>query len=185
MWDTVRFQTPPLGVGHRSSSNATAGCETPFVFKRHRCHRWVWDTVRFQTPLLVVEHRTYRATMCRLLLTLPWPTWMRCFFHSWLRLMTANSWLVVLYKRHRPTNDNAICLLYTSGVPCTSLDGLGISISYKIENWRTRGVSQWISICFELSSGNSNQNAENPGPRNVSECLDLFRISSGNSNQNT
>ena len=54
----------------------------------------------------------------------------------------------------------------------------------KWKNWRTRGVSQWISICFELSSGNSNQNAENPGPRNVSECLDLFRISSGNSSQN-
>ena len=28
-------------------------------------------------------------------------------------------------------------------------------------------------------------NAENPGPRNVSECLDLFRILSGNSSQNT
>ena len=24
VWDTVRFQTPPLGVGHRSFSNATA-----------------------------------------------------------------------------------------------------------------------------------------------------------------
>ena len=51
---------------------------------------------------------------------------------------------------------------------------ISIYISYKLKNSRTRGVSEWISICFELSSGNSNQNAENPGPRNVSECLDLF-----------
>ena len=55
VWDTVRFQTPPLGVGHRSFPNATAGCGTPFVFKRHR---WVWDTVRFQTPTLDVGHRS-------------------------------------------------------------------------------------------------------------------------------
>ena len=39
--------------------------------------------------------------------------------------MTAICWLVVLYTRHRPTNDNAICLPYTSDVPCTSLEGLG------------------------------------------------------------
>ena len=46
------------------------------------------------------------------------------------------------------------------------------------------GVSEWTSIRVELSSGNSSQNAENPGPRNVLECLDLFRILSANSSQN-
>ena len=68
--------------------------------------------------------------------------------------------------------------------PKQTLTGELISIYQKWKNSRTRGVSEWISICFELSSGNSNQKAENPGPRNVSECLDLFRIPSGNSSQN-
>ena len=56
VWDTVRFQTPPLGVGHRSFSNANAGCGTPFGSKRPR---WVWDTVRLQTPPLGVTHRSF------------------------------------------------------------------------------------------------------------------------------
>ena len=37
--------------------------------------------------------------------------------------------------------------------------GAYIYIPIKWKNSRTRGVSEWISICFELSSGNSNQNA--------------------------
>ena len=55
--------------------------------------------------------------------------------------------------------------------PKQTLTGELISISYKMEKFEDPG-SEWISICFELSSGNSNQNAENPGPRNVSICFE-------------